>query len=135
MKWKNTSINDGGIENVQYPLISDLDKTIARTYDVLLGAEEAFVATSEKELDTSIGGDVTLRGSFLIDQKGMIRHSVINDLPLGRNIDEMLRIIDALIHHDEHGEVCPAGWTKGKTAMKASNDGVREYLSAEADNL
>ena len=77
-------------------------------------------------------GQIFWSGSLMATDKFF---SVINDLPLGRNIDEMLRIIDALIHHDEHGEVCPAGWTKGKTAMKASNDGVREYLSAEADNL
>ena len=135
LKWKNTAVNDGGIGNVHYPIISDLDKSIARKYDVLLGAEEAFVATEDDDLETTVGGDVALRGSFLIDEKGVIRHSVINDLPLGRNIDEMLRMIDALDHHNAHGEVCPAGWTEGKTAMKPSNDGVKEYLSAEANNL
>jgi peroxiredoxin (alkyl hydroperoxide reductase subunit C) len=112
-----------------------LDKSITRKYDVLLGSQEAYVATSEEDMDTTVGGDVALRGSFLIDKKGVIRHSVVNDLPLGRNIDEMLRMIDALDHHNAHGEVCPAGWTEGKTAMKPSNDGVKEYLSAEADNL
>ena len=112
-----------------------MDKSIARKYDVLLGSQEAYVATSEEDMDTTVGGDVALRGSFLIDEKGVIRHSVVNDLPLGRNIDEMLRMIDALDHHNTHGEVCPAGWTEGKTAMKPSNDGVKEYLSAEANNL
>ena len=112
-----------------------MDKSIARKYDVLLGSQEAYVATSEEDMDTTVGGDVALRGSFLIDEKGVIRHSVVNDLPHGRNIDEMLRMIDALDHHNAHGEVCPAGWTEGKTAMKPSNDGVKEYLSAEADNL
>ena len=112
-----------------------MDKSITRKYDVLLGSQEAYVATSEEDMDTTVGGDVALRGSFLIDEKGVIRHSVVNDLPLGRNIDEMLRMIDALDHHNAHGEVCPAGWTEGKTAMKPSNDGVKEYLSAEANNL
>ena len=100
-----------------------------------MGAEEAFVATEDDDLETTVGGDVALRGSFLIDEKGVIRHSVINDLPLGRNIDEMLRMIDALDHHNAHGEVCPAGWTKGKTAMEPSDKGVKAYLSEEADNL
>ena len=128
-------MNDGGIGNVQYPIISDLDKSIARQYDVLLGTQEAYVDTGEEDIETTVGGDVTLRGSFLIDDEGTIRHSIVNDLPLGRNIDEMLRLLDALDHHNAHGEVCPAGWTKGKTAMKPSNDGVKEYLSQEADNL
>ena len=112
-----------------------MDKSIARQYDVLLGAQEAYVDTGEEDIETTVGGDVTLRGSFLIDDEGTIRHSIVNDLPLGRNIDEMLRILDALDHHNAHGEVCPAGWTKGKTAMKPSNEGVRKYLTAEADNL
>ena len=128
-------MNDGCIGNVQYPIISDLDKSIARQYDVLLGTQEAYVDTGEEDIETTVGGDVTLRGSFLIDDEGTIRHSIVNDLPLGRNIDEMLRLLDALDHHNAHGEVCPAGWTKGKTAMKPSNDGVKEYLSQEADNL
>ena len=128
-------MNDGGIGNVQYPIISDLDKSIARKYDVLKGAEEAYVATSEEELETTTGGDVALRGSFLIDEEGVIRHSIINDLPLGRDIDEMLRLLDALDHHNTHGEVCPAGWMKGKIAMEESGEGVKKYLSQEADNL
>ncbi len=127
-------INNGGIGKVNYPLISDLDKSVARAYDVLLGAEPATVMTHDDEVETSIGGGVTMRGSFLIDEDGTVRHAVLNDLPLGRNIDEMLRMIDALAFHTEHGEVCPAGWKTGDTAMKASDDGMRKYLTDEVAN-
>ena len=128
-------INKGGIGNVNYPLISDLDKSVARAYDVLIGAEPATVMTHDDEVETSIGGGVTMRGSFLIDEDGTVRHAVLNDLPLGRNIDEMLRMVDALEFHTEHGDVCPAGWQKGKTAMKASDQGMPQYMAEEADNL
>lgn len=129
-------VNKGGIGNIQYPLVADLDKSIARKYDVLVGAEPATVYTeSGDELETTVGGGVSLRGSFLIDEKGNIRHAVLNDLPLGRNVDEMLRMIDALDHHNAHGEVCPAGWNKGKTAMNPSHDGMRSYLQEESDSL
>ena len=84
-------INKGGIGNVKYPLVSDLDKSIARAYDVLLGSTSATVLINDEEMDTSIGGNVTMRGSFLIDEEGVVRHAVLNDLPLGRNIDEMLK--------------------------------------------
>ena len=127
-------INKGGIGNVNYPLISDLDKSVARAYDVLLGAEPATVMTHDDEVETSIGGGVTMRGSFLIDEDGTVRHAVLNDLPLGRNIDEMLRMVDALAFHTEHGEVCPAGWKTGDTAMTASDDGMRKYLTDEVAN-
>ena len=127
-------INKGGIGNVNYPLISDLDKSVARAYDVLLGAEPATVMTRDDEVETSIGGGVTMRGSFLIDEDGTVRHAVLNDLPLGRNIDEMLRMVDALAFHSEHGEVCPAGWNAGDTAMTASDDGMRKYLNDEVAN-
>ena len=127
-------INNGGIGKVNYPLISDLDKSVARAYDVLLGAEPATVMTRDDEVETSIGGGVTMRGSFLIDEDGTVRHSVLNDLPLGRNIDEMLRMVDALAFHTEHGEVCPAGWKTGDTAMTASDDGMRKYLTDEIVN-
>ena len=127
-------INKGGIGNVNYPLISDLDKSIARAYDVLIGAEAATVMTHDDEVETSIGGGVTMRGSFLIDEDGTVRHAVLNDLPLGRNIDEMLRMVDALAFHTEHGEVCPAGWKTGDTAMTASDDGMRKYLTDEVAN-
>ena len=117
LAWKNTPVKNGGIDNVQYPMVADLSKSIARDYDVLL--DDA----------------VALRGSFLIDRSGVVRHQVVNDLPLGRNIDEMLRMVDALEFTEEHGEVCPAGWTEGKKGMDASPEGVAAYLAAEADKL
>ena len=117
LAWKNTPINKGGIGNVQYPLVADLKKDIARDYDVLFGDA------------------IALRGSFLIDKEGVVRHQVVNDLPLGRNIDEMLRMIDALQFTEEHGEVCPAGWNKGDKGMTATGDGVASYLAENADNL
>ena len=135
LAWKNTDVNKGGIGNVQYPLLQDLDKSIARNYDVLVGATPATVYTQDEEMDTTVGGGVALRGSFLIDEDGTVRHAVLNDLPLGRNIDEMLRMIDALSHHQKHGEVCPAGWRDGDSAMEESPDGVSSYLSDNADNL
>ena len=128
-------INKGGIGNVKYPLVSDLDKSIARAYDVLLGSTPATVLMEDEEMDTSIGGNVTMRGSFLIDEEGIIRHAVLNDLPLGRNIDEMLRMVDALAFHTEHGDVCPANWQEGKAAMKANDEGMRQYMAEQADNL
>lgn len=115
--WKNTAINDGGIGQVQFPLVADLTKKIARDYDVLVN--EA----------------VALRGTFLIDQQGVVRHQVINDLPLGRNIDEALRMVDALKFFQENGEVCPAGWSKGKDGMKADAKGVAAYLAKNAKEL
>ena len=115
--WKNTPVNQGGIGNVQFPMVSDITKQISRDYEVLI--DEA----------------VALRGSFLIDKNQLVRHAVINDLPLGRNMDEMLRMCDALTFFEEHGEVCPAGWNKGDKGMKADAKGVAEYLSQNADKL
>ena len=135
LAWKNTDINKGGIGNVQYPLLQDLDKSIARSFDVLVGSTPATVYTQDEEVDTTVGGGVSLRASFLIDEEGTVRHAVINDLPLGRNIDEMIRMVDALAHHQKHGEVCPAGWKDGDNAMEESPDGVSSYLSDNADNL
>ena len=117
LAWKNTEVNKGGIGQVQYPLVSDLTKSIARDYDVLMG--EA----------------VALRGTFLIDQEGVVRHQVVNDLPLGRNIDEAIRMVDSLKFFQEHGEVCPAGWNKGKQGMKADSEGVADYLANNAKSL
>ena len=128
-------VNQGGIGNINYPLIADLDKSISRAYDVLLGSQTATVLMDDDEIETSVGGKIAIRGSFLIDEEGVIRHAVLNDLPLGRNIDEMLRMVDALAFHTEHGEVCPAGWQTGETAMGASDDGMRKYLAKEASNL
>jgi len=135
LAWKNTDVNKGGIGNLRYPIIADLDKSVARAYDVLNGAEPATILTEDLETDSTIGGDVALRGSFLIDEDGVVRHAVINDLPLGRNIDEMLRMVDALAHNQEHGEVCPAGWQKGKDAMAENPEGVSEYLSDNSSEL
>ena len=118
LAWKNTPVNNGGIGQVQYPLIADVKHEICRAYDVEFGA-----------------AGVAFRGSFLIDKKGVVRHQVVNDLPLGRNVDEMLRMVDALQFTEEHGEVCPAGWNKGKAGMKASTAGVAEYLAAHSKDL
>jgi peroxiredoxin (alkyl hydroperoxide reductase subunit C) len=115
--WRETPVDKGGIGRVRYPLVADLTKQIARDYDVLL--DDA----------------VALRGSFLIDKDGTIRHAVINDLPLGRNIDEMLRMVDAMLFTNEHGEVCPANWSEGKEGMKADPEGVAQYLAKHADEL
>ena len=115
--WRETPINKGGIGRVGYPLVADLTKSISKDYDVLFG--EA----------------VALRGSFLIDGKGVVRHAVVNDLPLGRNIDEMIRMVDAMQFTDEHGEVCAAGWVKGDEGMKATTDGVAEYLAKHEGDL
>ncbi len=115
--WKNTPVNQGGIGQVRFPIVADITKQIARDYDVLLNQS------------------VALRGSFLIDKDKTVRHAVINDLPLGRNIDEMIRMIDTMIFTNEHGEVCPAGWQKGDTGMKATTAGVADYLAKNSDKL
>ena len=117
LAWKNTPVNNGGIGQVQYPLIADIKHEICKAYDVEADAGVAF------------------RGSFLIDKSGVVRHQVVNDLPLGRNIDEMLRMVDALQFTEEHGEVCPAGWNKGKAGMKADTKGVADYLAKHANEL
>ncbi|MFQ6611690.1 MAG: peroxiredoxin [Fidelibacterota bacterium] len=133
--WKNTAVKAGGIGNVRYPLIGDIDKSISRAYDVLLDAKEATILTDEKEYDSSVDGSVALRGSFLIDEEGVVRHAVLNDLPLGRNIDEMLRMIDALTFNQEHGEVCPAGWEAGEEGMAENAEGVVDFLANHAQEL
>ncbi len=117
LAWKERPIAEGGIGQVKYPLVADLTKQIARDYDVLL--------------DES----VALRGSFLIDADGTVRHAVVNDLPLGRNIDEMIRMVDTMLFTNEHGEVCPAGWQQGDEGMKADTEGVADYLAKHADDL
>ena len=115
--WRNTPVDKGGIGPVKYALVADVKHEIAQAYDV------------ESE------GGVAFRGSFLIDKAGTVRHQVVNDLPLGRNIDEMIRMVDALQFHEEHGEVCPAGWNKGDKGMKDNPKGVAEYLSENAKSL
>ena len=135
LAWKNTEVNKGGIGNVQYPLIADITKSIARDYDVLMDATDATVITDEDEKETTVGGGITLRGSFLIDEDGIVRHELRNDEPLGRNIDDMLRMVDVLAHHQEFGDVCPAGWQKGEDAMQDNPESVANYLSKNVDKL
>ena len=135
LAWKDKDSKHGGIGNVHYPLIADVDKSIARAYDVLTETVEATVIIEEEEGIISLGGKVALRGSFLIDEEGIVRHAVINDLPLGRNIDEMLRMVDALSFNQKHGEVCPAGWEEGDEGMVDTAEGVASYLSEHAEEL
>jgi peroxiredoxin (alkyl hydroperoxide reductase subunit C) len=133
--WRNTDVNKGGIGKVKYPIIADIDKSVSRKYDVLIGTQPAYVETAGGEDETTVGGSIALRASFLIDEEGIVRHAVINDLPLGRNIDEMLRTIDALTFNQKHGEVCPAGWKEGDTGMAETHDGVAKYLDKHAGEL
>ncbi len=135
LAWKNTDVNKGGIGNIKYPLVADITKSMARDYDVLMGALDATVITDDEQRETSVGGDITLRGSFLIDEDGVVRHELRNDEPLGRNIDDMLRMVDVLAHHQEFGDVCPAGWQKGEDAMQDNPESVANYLSKNADKL
>jgi peroxiredoxin (alkyl hydroperoxide reductase subunit C) len=114
LAWKNTPRDNGGIGQIRYPLVADLSKNISRDYGVLFGDE------------------VALRGLFLIDKKGVVRHALVNDLPLGRNVDEALRVVDALRFTEEHGEVCPANWRQGEEAMKPTAEGVAAYLAKHA---
>lgn len=116
--WRNTAPKDGGLGPVKFPMVADIRKSIARDYDVLI--EDAGVA---------------LRGTFLIDKDGIVRHQLVNDLPLGRNADEALRMVDALQFHEENGEVCPAGWNKGDEGMVADAKGVAKYLGTHAEAL
>ncbi|MBV2121963.1 MAG: peroxiredoxin C [Candidatus Thiodiazotropha taylori] len=116
--WRNTPVNDGGIGPVGYPLVADLNHAICKAYDV-----------------ETADGNVALRGSFLIDKSGIVRHQVVNDLPLGRNIDEMIRMVDALQFNEEHGEVCPAGWKDGDAGMKDTPEGVANYLTDHSQSL
>lgn len=117
LAWKKTPVSEGGIGPVKFPVVSDLSKSISRSYGILLNES------------------VALRGTFLIDRKGVVRHMVVNDLPLGRNIDEAIRMVDALHFNEEHGEVCPAGWNKGESAIKASEEGIKNFLRDHSKNL
>lgn len=117
LAWKNTPVEKGGIGNVQFPMVADLTKSIAKSYDVL------------------INDAVALRGTFLIDRKGIVRHQVVNDLPLGRNIDEAIRMLDSLQFFEENGEVCPAGWERGDEGMKPNAEGVAGYLKKNSEKL
>ncbi len=115
--WKNTAVENGGIGNIQFPMVADITKSIARDYDVL------------------INDAVALRGTFLIDKNGIVRHQLVNDLPLGRNVDEAIRMVDALQFHEEHGDVCPAGWNRGDEGMTPDAKGVASYLGKKAKKL
>jgi len=123
--WLNTERNKGGIKGVTYPLVADLSKTIAENFGVLASDYDY----DEEGNAISTGAPVAYRGLFLIDKNGVVRHSVINDLPLGRSVDEAIRMVDALQHFEEFGEVCPANWNKGEKAMEATQESVSEYLS------
>ena len=123
--WLNTPKDKGGIEGVTYPLVADLDKTISMNYGVLAGDYDY----NEDGTVLFNGAPIAYRGLFLIDKEGVIRHQVVNDLPLGRNIDEAVRMVDSLAYTEEHGEVCPANWEEGKDAMKENHEGVANYLA------
>lgn len=117
LAWKNTPVEKGGLGQIKFPLVADLTKNIARSYDVL------------------VNDAIALRGTFLIDKNMNVRHQVVNDLPLGRNIDEALRMVECLQFFEKHGEVCPAGWNKGKPGMKPNPEGVAQYLEKNAKDL
>jgi peroxiredoxin 2/4 len=123
--WLQLPKQKGGIQGITYPLVADTTKTISASYGVLTG-EYGF--NDDGEL-VATGSMIAYRGLFLIDKNGVVRHQVVNDLPLGRNVDEALRMVDALQFNEENGEVCPANWTQGKSALKATAEGVSTYLS------
>jgi peroxiredoxin (alkyl hydroperoxide reductase subunit C) len=124
-KWLQTPQNQGGIQGVKYPLVVDQNLSISKNYDVLIGSEEY----DEEGNDVFVGEPKAYRGLFLIDKQGVVRHQLVNDLPLGRNVDEVLRLIDALQFTEEFGEVCPANWKKGEKSLKATQEGISSYLS------
>ena len=116
--WRQTPVNKGGIGEIGFPMVADVTHAVTQAYGIEHPSE-----------------GVAFRGSFLIDKDGVVRHQVVNDLPLGRDVDEMLRMVDALQFHEQHGEVCPAGWQKGEAGMKASASGVADYLAKHAEAL
>jgi len=124
--WLQMPKNRGGIQGVTYPIVADTNKTISYNYDVLVGE---WMYDDDGNMAAN-GELIAYRGLFLIDREGLVRHQLVNDLPLGRNVDETLRIIDALQFFEENGEVCPANWMKGKEGMKYTHDGVASYLAA-----
>jgi peroxiredoxin (alkyl hydroperoxide reductase subunit C) len=124
-KWLQTEKKEGGIKGVKYPLVSDQSKTISENYDVLAGEWEY----NENGTTGFVGVPQSYRGLFLIDKEGLVRHQVVNDMPLGRSVDETLRIIDALQFYEENGEVCPADWHKGDAALKETQESIAKYLS------
>lgn len=124
-KWLQTPQNQGGIQGVTYPLVVDQNLTISKNYDVLIGADEY----DEEGNESFVGEPKAYRGLFLIDKQGVVRHQLVNDLPLGRNVDEVLRLIDALQFTEKYGEVCPANWKKGDKSLKPTQEGISSYLS------
>lgn len=126
-KWLQTEKKDGGIKGVKYPIVADLSKTISENYDVLAGEYEY----DEDGMSSFIGVPQSYRGLFLIDKKGVVRHQVVNDMPLGRSVQETLRMVDALQFFEENGEVCPADWHKGEKGLKATQDGIKEFLGGK----
>jgi peroxiredoxin (alkyl hydroperoxide reductase subunit C) len=123
-KWLQTELKDGGIKGVKYPLVADPALNISENYDVLAGTYEY---TEEGE-SNFVGTPEAYRGLFLIDKKGVVRHQIVNDMPLGRSVEEVLRLVDALQYSEEHGEVCPANWHKGDRALKENADSIASYL-------
>jgi peroxiredoxin (alkyl hydroperoxide reductase subunit C) len=124
--WLQMSKDDGGIQGVTYPIVADTNKTISSNYDVLAGDffyDEDGMLQAEGEL-------IAYRGLFLIDKEGIVQHQLVNNLPLGRNVDEAMRMVDALKFFEEKGEVCPANWSEGSTGMKDTHEGVASYLSS-----
>lgn len=126
LAWLYTDKDKGGINGVNYPIVADLAKTISISYGVLAGEYYSDYETGEMKFE---GLPIAYRGTFIIDKNGIVRHETINDLPLGRNIDEYLRLLDAILHVEKYGEVCPANWEEGKDAMNATKDGVANYLA------
>ena len=123
--WLQTEKDNGGIKGVTYPILADIDKTISMNYGILFGDYEL----DEDDNLHATGPMIAFRALFIIDKEGIVQHQLVNHLPLGRNVDEALRMVDALHHHEEHGEVCPANWEKRKKAMEESHEGVADYLS------
>lgn len=124
--WLQMPKAKGGIQGVKYPIVADTNKTISTNYDVLVGE---YYYDEDEELQSE-GPMIAYRGLFLIDKEGIVQHQLVNNLPLGRNVDEAIRVLDAVQHNEEHGEVCPANWTKGDDAMTASFEGVADYLGS-----
>jgi len=123
--WLQMPKEKGGIKGVNYPIIADIDKTISMNYDVLFGDYEV----DDNDELSATGPMIAFRALFVIDKNGVVQHQLVNHLPLGRNVNEALRIVDALQHHEEHGEVCPANWTKGQESIKESHEAVADYLA------
>ena len=132
LAWLNTAREDGGIEGVEYPILADSRRKLAKKLNILDFETEFYYNEKDPNDDEKVvqdGDNVTYRATYLIDGEGRIFHQSVNDMPLGRNVDELLRLIDAKAHVDKNGEVCPAGWNKGDTALTATREGVKDYLS------